>query len=230
MSNPESVTGAFLPTYTDVFTAIRNLYAGLAGSEASRSDPEAFLVQHAGRAVRAFCLGKRFKDEVLRVTFHGLSISDLLDLTVQESLPLLQGRTKMDGQMALLDEVGLGYLQWGQSVRTLSGGEGQRLRLAKELSGKAKRHTLYLLDEPSTGLHPRDTRQLLVLLNKLVDAGNTVIVVEHNLDVIRECDWVIDIGPEGGAAGGEIIAAGTPEAVAAVTASHTGRFLREVLR
>lgn len=135
----------------------------------------------------------------------------------------------MDAQIALLSEVGLGYLHWGQSIRTLSGGEGQRIRLAKELSGKTKRHTLYLLDEPSTGLHPRDTRQLLVLLNRLVDAGNSVIVVEHNLDVIRECDWVIDIGPEGGHDGGELVAAGTPEAVAAVSASHTGRYLRQAL-
>jgi excinuclease ABC subunit A len=135
----------------------------------------------------------------------------------------------MDSHIALLHEVGLGYLHWGQSLRTLSGGEGQRIRLAKELNGKAKRHTLYLLDEPSTGLHPRDTKQLVLLLNKLVDAGHTVIVVEHNLDVVRECDWVVDIGPEGGHEGGRVVAAGTPEAVATVEASHTGRYLREAL-
>lgn len=238
-------------TYSDVFTAMRNMYAGLPEAKRAGLTPKHFSFntpggrcEHCqglgavpmdmfflpGLEVRCpVCRGKRFKEEVLRVTYNGLSISDLLDLTIEESLPLLQGQPKMAAPIALLAEVGLGYLHWGQSVRTLSGGEGQRLRLAKELSGKSKRHTLYLLDEPSTGLHPRDTRQLLVLLNRLVDAGNTVIVVEHNLDVIRECDWVVDIGPEGGDAGGEVVAAGTPEAVAAAAASHTGRFLREVL-
>ncbi|UVI27463.1 excinuclease ABC subunit UvrA [Paenibacillus spongiae] len=236
-------------TYTDVFTAIRNLYAGLPEAKRAGLTPKHFSFntpggrcEHCqglgvvpmdmffmpGLEVRCpVCRGKRFKEEVLRVTYNGLSISDLLDLTVQESLPLLQGKIKMDGQIALLTEVGLGYLHWGQSIRTLSGGEGQRIRLAKELSGKKKTHTLYLLDEPSTGLHPRDTKQLLVLLNRLVDAGNSVIVVEHNLDIIRECDWVVDIGPEGGHEGGEVVAAGTPEAVGEVEASHTGRFLRE---
>ncbi|MCQ6562077.1 excinuclease ABC subunit UvrA [Paenibacillus mendelii] len=236
-------------TYTDVFTAMRNLFAGLPEAKQAGLTPKHFSFntpggrcEHCqglgvvpmdmfflpGLEVRCpVCRGKRFKEEVLRVTYNGLSISDLLDMTVQESLPLLQGKIKMDGQIALLTEVGLGYLHWGQSIRTLSGGEGQRIRLAKELGGKTKRHTLYLLDEPSTGLHPRDTKQLLVLLNRLVDAGNTVIVVEHNLDIIRECDWVVDIGPEGGDEGGDIVAAGTPEAVGDVMASHTGRFLRE---
>lgn len=238
-------------TYSDVFTAMRNLYAGLPEAKQAGLTPKHFSFntpggrcEHCqglgvvpmdmfflpGLEVRCpVCHGKRFKEEVLRVTYNGLSISDLLNLTIEESLPLLSGQTRMEGPIALLAEVGLGYLQWGQSIRTLSGGEGQRLRLAKELSGKTKRHTLYLLDEPSTGLHPRDTKQLLILLNRLVDAGNTVIVVEHNLDIIRECDWVIDIGPEGGAAGGQIVAAGTPEDVAAVSASHTGRFLADVL-
>ncbi|MFD0713791.1 excinuclease ABC subunit UvrA [Paenibacillus sp. GCM10027626] len=238
-------------TYSDVFTAMRNLYAGLPEAKRAGLTPKHFSFntpggrcEHCqglgvvpmdmfflpGLEVRCpVCRGKRFKEEVLRVTYNGLSISDLLNLTIEESLPLLQGQTRMDGQIALLVDVGLGYLQWGQSVRTLSGGEGQRLRLAKELNGKTKRHTLYLLDEPSTGLHPRDTKQLLVLLNRLVDAGNTVIVVEHNLDIIRECDWVIDIGPEGGIAGGKVVAAGTPEAVAAVETSHTGRFLADML-
>ncbi|MFK7692551.1 excinuclease ABC subunit UvrA [Paenibacillus sp. HJGM_3] len=239
-------------TYTDVFTAMRNLYAGLPEAKQAGLTAKHFSFntpggrcEHCqglgvvpmdmfflpGLEVRCpVCRGKRFQDEVLRITYNGLSISELLDLTVQESLPLLQGRTKMDGQIALLNEVGLGYLHWGQSIVTLSGGEGQRIRLAKELSGKTKRHSLYLLDEPSTGLHPRDTAQLLILLNRLVDAGNTVIVVEHNLDVIRECDWVIDIGPDGGDKGGEVIATGSPEHVATIDASHTGRYLREVLR
>ncbi|MFD7522945.1 excinuclease ABC subunit UvrA [Paenibacillus chitinolyticus] len=238
-------------TYTDVFTAMRSLYAGLPEAKRAGLTAKHFSFntpggrcEHCqglgvvpmdmfflpGLEVRCpVCRGKRFKEEVLRVTCNGYSISDLLNMTVQESLPLLQGRIKMDGQIALLTEVGLGYLHWGQSVRTLSGGEGQRIRLAKELGGKTKQHTLYLLDEPSTGLHPRDTRQLLVLLNKLVDAGNTVIVVEHNLDMIRECDWVVDIGPEAGDKGGEVVAAGTPETVAAAAASHTGRFLKKAL-
>lgn len=238
-------------TYTDVFTAMRNLYAGLPEAKRAGLTSKHFSFntpggrcEHCqglgvvpmdmfflpGLEVRCpVCRGKRFKEEVFRVTYKGMTISDLLDMTVQESLPLLEGQGKMDGQIALLNEVGLGYLHWGQSLPTLSGGEGQRIRLAKELNVKAKRHTLYLLDEPSTGLHPRDTRQLMVLLNKLVDAGNTVIVVEHNLDVIREVDWIVDIGPEGGVEGGEVVAAGTPESVAAVAASHTGRFLREEL-
>lgn len=239
-------------TYTDVFTAVRNLYAGLPEAKQAGLTAKHFSFntpggrcEHCqglgvvpmdmfflpGLEVRCpVCRGKRFQEEVLRITYNGLSVSDLLDLTVQESLPLLQGQIKMDAQIALLNEVGLGYLHWGQSIVTLSGGEGQRIRLAKELSGKTKRHMLYLLDEPSTGLHPRDTAQLLILLNRLVDAGNTVIVVEHNLDVIRECDWVIDIGPEGGDRGGELMATGTPEHVAAVEVSHTGRYLREALR
>ncbi len=238
-------------TYTDVYTAIRNLYAGLPDACAAGLTAKHFSFntpggrcEHCqglgvvpmdmffmpGLEVRCpVCRGHRFKEEVLQVRYKGLSISELLDLTVQESLPILSGNSKMDAQIGLLHEVGLGYLHWGQSIVTLSGGEGQRIRLAKELSGKSKQHMLYLLDEPSTGLHPRDTRQLLVLLNKLVDAGNTVIVVEHNLDVIRECDWIVDIGPEGGAGGGEVVSAGTPEAVADVAASHTGRFLREAL-
>ncbi len=238
-------------TYTDVFTGIRNLYAALPEAKAAGLTAKHFSFntpggrcEHCqglgvvpmdmfflpGLEVRCpVCRGRRFKEEVLRVQYRGVDISTLLDMTVEESLPLLAGQGKMDAQIALLHEVGLGYLHWGQSLRTLSGGEGQRIRLAKELSGKAKRHTLYLLDEPSTGLHPRDTKQLALLLNKLVDAGHTVIVVEHNLDVIRECDWVVDIGPEGGHEGGRVVAAGTPEAVAAVEASHTGRYLREAL-
>ncbi|MGG6311674.1 excinuclease ABC subunit UvrA [Paenibacillus macerans] len=238
-------------TYTDVFTGMRNLYAGLPEAKAAGLTSKHFSFntpggrcEHCqglgvvpmdmfflpGLEVRCpVCHGKRFKPEVLRVTYKDLTISDLLDLTVQESLPLLEVQSKMAGQIALLHEVGLGYLHWGQSLPTLSGGESQRIRLAKELGGKGKRHTLYLLDEPSTGLHPRDTRQLLVLLNKLVDAGNTVIVVEHNLDVIRECDWVVDIGPEGGDEGGQVVAMGTPETVASVEESHTGRFLRALI-
>ncbi|PYI51644.1 excinuclease ABC subunit UvrA [Paenibacillus flagellatus] len=238
-------------TYTDVFTLLRSLFAGLPEAKSAKLTSKHFSFNTPGGRCETCqglgvvsmnmhflpdlevrcpdCRGRRFKDEVLRVIYKGFTISDLLDMTVQESLPLLQDQDKIAGIIGLLCEVGLGYLQWGQSVRTLSGGEGQRLRLAKELSGRTKNHTLYLLDEPSTGLHPADTRQLVVLLNKLVDAGNTVIVVEHNVDVIRESDWVVDIGPEGGEAGGSVVAAGTPETVAAVDASHTGRYLKTAL-
>jgi len=239
-------------TYTGVFAAMRNLYAGLPEARRAGLTAKHFSFntpggrcEHCeglgvvpmdmfflpGLEVRCpVCKGKRFKEEVLRVTYEGRTISDLLDLTVQESLALLKGRSGMEASIGLLNDVGLGYLHWGQSVRTLSGGEAQRIRLAKELGGKPRTHTLYLLDEPSTGLHPRDTERLLLLLGRLVDAGHSVLVVEHNLDVIRACDWVIDIGPEGGAAGGELMAAGTPEEVAADGRSHTGRYLRAVLQ
>jgi len=150
-------------------------------------------------------------------------------MTVQESLSVFEGNEKMAEMLRLLCEVGLGYLYLGQSVRTLSGGEGQRLRLATELANRSKKHTLYLLDEPTTGLHPTDVRQLTLLLEKLVDAGNTVIVVEHNLELIRESDWIVDIGPEGGEKGGQVIAQGTPLEVARVAESYTGQFLREAL-
>lgn len=238
-------------TYTDVFTLMRNLFAGLPEAKRAKLTSKHFSFNTPGGRCEScqglgvvsmnmhflpdlevrcpVCRGRRFQDEILQIAYKGYTISDLLDMTVQESLPVLEDQEKMAGSIRLLCEVGLGYLQWGQSVRTLSGGEGQRIKLAKELSGKTKSHTLYLLDEPSTGLHPGDTRQLLILLNKLVEAGNTVIVVEHNLDVIREADWVIDIGPEGGDAGGSLVAEGTPETVASVDASHTGMYLRKAL-
>lgn len=239
-------------TYTDVFTMLRNLFAGLPEAKRSGLTPKHFSFNTPGGRCETCqglgvvpmdlfflpdlevrcpdCRGRRFKEEVLRVQYKGRTITDMLDMTVQESLPLLQENPKAADAIELLCEVGLGYLQWGQSVRTLSGGECQRVKLAKELSRKAKQHTLYLLDEPTTGLHPADTRQLLVLLNKLVDAGHTVIAVEHNLELIREADWVVDIGPEGGDAGGTLMAAGTPEEVAAVEDSYTGQFLRRELR
>ncbi|WP_029192193.1 excinuclease ABC subunit UvrA [Paenibacillus harenae] len=240
-----------IATYTDVFTQLRNLYAGLPEAKRLKLTSKHFSFNTPGGRCEACqglgmvavdmsflpnlevkcpsCKGKRFKDEVLRVTFEGCSISDLLNMTVQESLKVLKGREKIAGMIELLCEVGLGYLQWGQSVKTLSGGEGQRIKLAKELGKKTKTHTLYLLDEPTTGLHPSDVRQLQVLLDKLVDAGNTVIVVEHSLELIRESDWVIDIGPDGGEAGGELVAEGTPEQVSMASGSYTGKFLKTAL-
>jgi excinuclease ABC subunit A len=238
-------------TYTEVYTALRNLYAGLPEAKKRKLTAKHFSFNTPGGRcehcqglgvvtvgmmfmadieVRCpACKGRRFQEEVLRVTCQGRTISDVLDMTVQESLPVFAGNEKMADMIRLLCEVGLGYLHWGQSVRTLSGGEGQRLRLAAELANRSKKHTLYLLDEPTTGLHPVDVQQLIVLLNKLVDAGNTVIVVEHNLELIRESDWIIDIGPEGGEKGGQVIAQGTPLAVAEVRESYTGQFLREAL-
>lgn len=238
-----------IATYTDVYTMLRSLYAKLPKAKEQKLTAKHFSFNTPGGRCEtcqglgfvtvhmhflpdidvrcSSCKGKRFKEEVLRVTFNGYTISDLLDMSVQESLSVLSGQKKIADKIALLCEVGLGYLQWGQSLRTLSGGEGQRIKLAKELSKATKKHTIYLLDEPSTGLHPRDVDRLLVLLNKLVDAGNTVILVEHNLDLIQSSDWVIDIGPEGGEGGGSVVAVGTPEEVAQVEASYTGQFLRE---
>ncbi|MFD0586581.1 excinuclease ABC subunit UvrA [Paenibacillus sp. GCM10027627] len=237
-----------IATYTEVYTHLRNWYAsfpsakkaGLTAKHFSFNTPGGRCEECQGLGVVPVhmhflpeievrcpaCRGRRFKDEVLAVTYEGYSISDLLDMSIGESLPLLEGQKKISETLQLLFEVGLGYLNWGQSLSTLSGGEGQRIKLAKQLSKKTAQHTLYLLDEPSTGLHPGDVRQLKVLLNKLVDAGNTVIVVEHNLDIIADSDWVIDIGPEGGAGGGDIVAQGTPEKVALCEESHTGRFLK----
>lgn len=238
-------------TYTEIYTALRNLYAGLPEAKKLKLTAKHFSFNTPGGRcehcqglgvvtvgmmfmadieVRCpACKGRRFQDEVLRVTYQGHTISDVLDMTVQESLAVFEGNEKMAEMIRLLCEVGLGYLHWGQSVRTLSGGEGQRVRLATELATRSKKHTLYLLDEPTTGLHPADVRQLTVLLEKLVDAGNTVIVVEHNLELIRESDWIIDIGPEGGEKGGQVIAQGTPLEVARVPKSYTGQFLREAL-
>lgn len=238
-------------TYTDVFTQLRQLFAGLPEAKKRKLTTKHFSFNTSGGRCETCqglgvlsvdmnflpdlevkcldCKGKRFTDEVLQVQYEGCSISDLLNMSVQESLAILKKETKITGIIEMLCEVGLGYLKWGQSVKTLSGGEGQRIRLAKELSKPSKNHTLYLLDEPTTGLHPTDIKQLHTLLSKLVDTGNTVIVVEHSLELIRESDWVIDIGPEGGAAGGKLVAEGTPERVAEVAESYTGMFLKEML-
>lgn len=235
-------------TYTDVFTFIRNLFSKLPEAKQNNLTAKDFSFNTTGgrcekceglgvvsvnmhflpdlEARCPACHGKRFKDEILTVAYKEHTISDILNMSIEESLPLFDDQKKISKMIHLLNEVGLGYLQWGQSLTTLSGGEGQRIKLAKELSKQNNGHTLYLLDEPSTGLHPSDVKKLLVLLNKLVDAGNTIIVVEHNSDIIVDSDWVIDIGPEGGEAGGEIVAEGTPEEVATVKASHTGAFLR----
>jgi len=175
------------------------------------------------------CHGRRFKREPLAVQYKGYDIAQVLDLTIEEALALFAEVPAARARLGLMVETGMGYLQLGQSASTFSGGEAQRVKLAKELARRSTGRTLYLLDEPTTGLHPADTAHLVLLLQRLVDAGNTVIVVEHNLDVIKCADWVIDLGPEGGEAGGEIIVAGTPEMVAACPESITGQMLKKLL-
>jgi excinuclease ABC subunit A len=175
------------------------------------------------------CKGRRFNEATLRVKFKGLSIADVLDLSVDEAIPVFENHRKVAAGLATLAEVGLGYIQLGQPSPTLSGGEAQRIKLSRELSKLATGRTLYILDEPTTGLHFDDLKKLIHVLDRLVDAGNSVVVIEHNLDVIRCADRVIDLGPEGGDAGGRVIAVGTPEEVAKNKASYTGKFLRELL-
>jgi excinuclease ABC subunit A len=175
------------------------------------------------------CKGRRYNNETLRATYKGKSISDVLDMTVEVACEFFAPVPAISRRMYTLRDVGLGYVRLGQPATTLSGGEAQRVKLASELGKRATGRTVYILDEPTTGLHFADVEKLLTILHRLVDAGNTVIVIEHNLDVIRSSDHVIDLGPEGGDAGGEIIATGTPEEVANIDESHTGRFLRGLM-
>ena len=175
------------------------------------------------------CNGRRFKPEILAIKYRGKTIHDVLNLTVTEAQAFFSGSPKLTEKLYLLSSIGLGYLRLGQAANTLSGGEAQRLKIAAELKDPSAHNQLYILDEPTTGLHLDDIKKLLAVLHKLVDAGNTLIVVEHNLDVIKTADWIIDLGPEGGEAGGQIVAEGRPEQVAKVAQSHTGRFLAKVL-
>jgi len=175
------------------------------------------------------CKGKRYNRETLEVLFRAKSIADVLDMTVAEGREFFSAVPAIHEKLRTLEEVGLGYIHLGQQATTLSGGEAQRIKLAKELSRRATGRTLYILDEPTTGLHFEDVRKLLEVLHALVEAGNTVLVIEHNLEVIKTADWVVDLGPEGGEGGGRIVASGTPEEVAAVPESHTGRFLAPLL-
>jgi excinuclease ABC subunit A len=175
------------------------------------------------------CGGTRFKREALDIKIRGHSIADVLQFTVDEAMLRFRHQPRLGQALWHLQQVGLGYLRLGQPATTLSGGEAQRVKLATELSKRATGQTLYILDEPTTGLHFDDVARLLQVLGRLVEAGNTVVVIEHNLDVIKSADWVIDLGPEGGAAGGDLVAAGTPEEIARTRASHTGRYLRPAL-
>jgi excinuclease ABC subunit A len=176
------------------------------------------------------CKGKRYNRETLEVQFKGKSISDVLDMTIDEAVEFFAAVPSIRDKFATLQRVGLGYAKVGQPATTLSGGEAQRVKLSRELSKRATGRTLYMLDEPTTGLHFHDVAKLLEVLHELVDAGNTVVVIEHNLEVIKTADWVIDLGPEGGDAGGEIVAVGTPEDIAANPRSYTGYFLKEVMK
>ena len=176
------------------------------------------------------CKGKRYNRETLDVLFRGKSIADVLDMTVEEALEFFKAVPRVREPLKLLHRVGLDYIHVGQQATTLSGGEAQRVKLAKELSKRATGRTLYILDEPTTGLHFHDVAKLLDVLHELVESGNTVVVIEHNLEVIKTADWIIDLGPEGGDGGGEIVAAGTPEDVVREKRSYTGAFLKPVLK
>jgi len=176
------------------------------------------------------CKGARYNRDTLEVLWRGKSIADILELSCEEALEFFAAQPPIARHMQTLVDVGLGYVRLGQPAPTLSGGEAQRVKLASELSKRSTGHTLYILDEPTTGLHFEDVRKLLGVLQRLVDQGNTVIVIEHNLDVIKSADWIVDLGPEGGSGGGMLVAEGTPEEVAEVKASYTGQFLRPLLR
>jgi excinuclease ABC subunit A len=238
-------------TYTGLFTFIRDLFAMMpeakqrgfkAGRfsfnvkggrcEACQGDGVIAIEMHFLPDVYVTCeqcKGRRYNRETLEIKYRGKSIADVLELTVDHALPLLENFPAIANKLRTLQDVGLGYVQLGQSATTLSGGEAQRVKLAKELSKRGTGRTLYILDEPTTGLHFEDTRKLLDVLTKLVEQGNTIVVIEHNLDVIKSADYVIDLGPEGGAGGGRIIAAGTPEEVARIEESATGKFLSDLL-
>jgi excinuclease ABC subunit A len=175
------------------------------------------------------CKGKRYNRETLEIKYKGKNIAEVLDMTIEDALAFFEPVPTIHRKLQTLMDVGLTYVRLGQAATTLSGGEAQRVKLSRELSKRDTGSTLYILDEPTTGLHFEDIRQLLDVLHRLRDGGNTVVIIEHNLDVIKTADWVIDLGPEGGSGGGQIIATGTPEQVAKNKASHTGRFLRPLL-
>jgi excinuclease ABC subunit A len=176
------------------------------------------------------CKGKRYDSQTLEITYKEKNIADILDMSVDEALEFFKNIPGVQNKLQTIHDVGLGYIKLGQPATTLSGGEAQRVKLATELSKRSTGMTMYVLDEPTTGLHFDDVNKLLEVLQRLVNKGNTVIVIEHNLDVIKSADWIIDLGPEGGEAGGEIIAEGTPEKIAKNKKSYTGDYLRKVLR
>ena len=238
-------------TYTGIFTHIRELFAKTPDARAMGYKPGRFSFNVKGGRCEAcsgdgiikiemhflpdvyvtcdVCKGRRYNRETLDIRYRGKNIAEVLDLTVNQSLKFFDKVAAIRTRLETLVDVGLGYIKIGQAATTLSGGEAQRIKLAKELSKTGTGRTIYILDEPTTGLHTDDINRLLTVLSKLVDYGNTVVVIEHNLDVIKYADHVIDLGPEGGDEGGEVVACGTPEAVARVAGSHTGRFLADIL-
>ena len=238
-------------TYTGVFTQIRDLYAMLPESRERGYKAGRFSFNVSGGRCEAcqgegqrriemnflpdvyvlceVCGGRRYNHETLAVKYKGYSIADLLEMPVADALPILENIPQVRQKLQTLVDVGLGYIHLGQSAVTLSGGEAQRIKLARELSKRQTGKTLYLLDEPTTGLHFDDVKKLLDVLHRLTDLGNTIIIIEHNLDVIRNADWIIDLGPEGGEDGGRIVAQGTPEQVARMKKSYTGQALAKLL-
>jgi excinuclease ABC subunit A len=176
------------------------------------------------------CKGRRYNRETLEIRYKGRSINEVLDMTVEDGLEFFKAVPAIRRKLDTLMDVGLSYITLGQNATTLSGGEAQRIKLAKELSRRDTGPTLYILDEPTTGLHFHDVAQLLTVLERLREHGNTVIIIEHNLDVIKRADWIVDLGPEGGSGGGEVVATGTPEDIAKARRSYTGRFLKPLLR
>ncbi|MDD2898053.1 MAG: excinuclease ABC subunit UvrA [Desulfuromonadaceae bacterium] len=238
-------------TYTAVFSDIRDLFSNLPESKLRGYKPGRYSFNVKGGRCEAcsgdgiikiemhflpdvyveceVCKGARYNRETLEVHFKGKSIADILDMTVSQALEFMGAIPRIKNKLTTLDEVGLGYITLGQAATTLSGGEAQRVKLAKELSKRATGRTIYILDEPTTGLHFHDIAKLLEVIQRLVDSGNTIVIIEHNLDVIKTADWVIDLGPEGGDRGGEIVAVGTPEQIAKVTRSYTGQYLRKLL-
>jgi len=238
-------------TYTAVFSDIRDLFSNLPESKLRGYKPGRYSFNVKGGRCEAcsgdgiikiemhflpdvyveceVCKGARYNRETLEVHFKGKSIADVLDMTVSQALEFMGAIPRIKNKLATLDEVGLGYIKLGQAATTLSGGEAQRVKLAKELSKRATGRTIYILDEPTTGLHFHDIAKLLEVIQRLVDSGNTIVIIEHNLDVIKTADWIIDLGPDGGDRGGEIVATGTPEQVAKITRSYTGQYLRKLL-
>ncbi|MCI8469528.1 MAG: excinuclease ABC subunit UvrA, partial [Eggerthellaceae bacterium] len=238
-------------TYIGLWDDIRALFASTAEAKARGYSPGRFSFNVSGGRCEAckgdgqikiemhflpdiyvpceVCAGKRYNRETLQVTYRGKSISDVLDMTVEDALTFFENIPGIKRKLQTLFDVGLGYIRLGQPATTLSGGEAQRVKLASELQRRSSGKTFYILDEPTTGLHFEDVRQLLAVLQRLVDLGNTVLVIEHNLDVIKSADHIVDLGPEGGDRGGQIIAQGTPEQVAQVEESHTGRFIARML-
>ena len=238
-------------TYTNVFGLIRDLFATLPEAQTRGYKPGRFSFNvEGGRCEHCkgdgiikiemhflpdiyvpceVCKGARYNRETLEVRYKGKSIADVLDMTVEEALGFFENVPRIRNKIQTLFDVGLGYVKLGQSSTTLSGGEAQRVKLAAELSRRSTGRTLYILDEPTTGLHSHDVAKLLAILSRLVDAGNTVIVIEHNLDVIKTADYIIDLGPDGGSGGGRVVVTGTPEEVAKHRTSYTAEYLRKVL-